>query len=57
MEPRVGMTPRQVRHLSWGEPADIVYSETADGRIQTWLYGEKRTIRFDSKGRVAAVEQ
>ena len=55
--PRVGMTPRQVRRLSWGEPADIAYSETPDGRIQTWTYSDKRTIRFDRNGRVASVEQ
>src|SRR4030095_15148284 len=55
--PRVGMTPRQVRRLSWGEPADIAYSETPDGRIQTWTYADKRTIRFDKNGRVASVEQ
>ena len=54
--PRAGMTPRQVRRLSWGEPADIAYSETPEGRIQTWTYPDKRIIRFDKNGRVASVE-
>jgi hypothetical protein len=55
--PRAGMTPRQVRRLSWGEPADIAYQETPEGRIQTWTYPDKRTIRFDKNGRVASFEQ
>jgi hypothetical protein len=54
-EPRIGMTARQVRHLSWGEPIDISKSEGATG-VETWTYSGNRVLRFDESGRVAAIQ-
>ena len=56
-EPRVGMTTDEVRAI-WGEPAEIVQEEPGDGgRFQVWSYGASRSVRFDSKRRVAAIQQ
>jgi hypothetical protein len=52
-EPRVGMTKRQVRRLSWGEPEDIKPAE--GGEI--WTYAKNRSVRFGENGRVVAVQQ
>jgi hypothetical protein len=56
-EPTVGMTTDEVRAI-WGEPAEIIQEEPGDGgRFQVWSYGESRSVRFDRKRRVAAIQQ
>jgi hypothetical protein len=56
-EPRVGMTSDEVRAI-WGEPTDVVQEEPGDGgRFEVWSYGVSRSVRFDRKRRVAAIQQ
>ena len=56
-EPRVGMTSDEVRAI-WGEPTDTVQEEPGDGgRFEVWSYGASRSVRFDRKRRVAAIQQ
>jgi hypothetical protein len=55
-EPRVGMTTEQVRAL-WGEPEEIIQDEPIDGRIEIWRYGDVRSVQFDRKQRVLAVQR
>jgi Domain of unknown function (DUF4124) len=56
-EPRVGMTSDEVRTI-WGEPTEIIQEEPGDGgRFEVWSYGASRSVRFDRKRRVAAIQQ
>jgi hypothetical protein len=56
-EPRIGMTTEEVRAI-WGEPTDTHWEEPGDGdRSELWSYGASRSVRFDSKRRVAAIQQ
>jgi len=56
-EPRLGMTMAEVRAL-WGEPADTEQEEPGEGgRSELWSYGNTRSVRFDHKGRVSAIQQ
>jgi Domain of unknown function (DUF4124) len=56
-EPRLGMTTDEVRAI-WGEPAEIIQEEPGEGgRFQVWSYGASRSVRFDRKRRVAAIQQ
>ena len=56
-EPRIGMTTEEVRAI-WGEPTDSRWEEPGDGdRSEVWSYGDSRSVRFDSKRRVAAIQQ
>jgi Domain of unknown function (DUF4124) len=56
-EPRIGMTADEVRAI-WGEPTDTVQEEPGDGpRFEVWSYGPSRSVRFDRKRRVAAIQQ
>ena len=56
-EPRVGMTSDEVRAI-WGEPAEIIQEEPGDGgRFEVWSYGASRSVRFDRKRCVAAIQQ
>ena len=56
-EPRLGMTTDEVRAI-WGEPTDTVQEEPGDGpRFAVWSYGASRSVRFDRKGRVAAIQK
>jgi len=56
-EPRVGMTTDEVRGI-WGEPTDTLQEEPGDGsRFEVWSYGASRSVRFDRKRRVAAIQQ
>ena len=57
IEPRVGMTTDEVRAI-WGEPTNTTQEEPGDGgRFEVWSYGSSRSVRFDRKGRVFAIEQ
>jgi len=54
---RIGMTAEQVR-AAWGEPGEIDQDEPRHGgRSEVWSYGPARTVRFDHKGLVIAVDQ
>jgi hypothetical protein len=56
-EPRIGMTTDEVRAI-WGEPTNTVQEEPGDGpRFEVWSYGPSRSVRFDRKRRVAAIQQ
>jgi len=56
-EPRIGMTTEEVRAI-WGEPTDTHWEEPGDGDLsEIWSYGASRSVRFDSKRRVAAIQQ
>lgn len=55
-EPKVGMTAEQVRSI-WGEPADRYEDEQNKGRYRVWEYGGNRSVRFDHKYRVVAVQR
>ena len=56
-EPRLGMTTEEVRAM-WGEPKDTEQEEPgAGGRSEVWSYGNSRSVRFDHKGRVSAIQQ
>jgi hypothetical protein len=56
-EPRIGMTTEEVRAI-WGEPTDTVWEEPGDGDLsEVWSYGASRSVRFDRKRRVAAIQQ
>jgi hypothetical protein len=57
VEPRPGMTMEEVKSV-WGEPTEIIQEEPGDGgRFEVWSYGESRSVRFDRKRRVAAIQQ
>jgi hypothetical protein len=56
-EPRIGMTTEEVRAI-WGEPTDTRWEEPGDGDLsEIWSYGASRSVRFDRKRRVAAIQQ
>jgi hypothetical protein len=56
-EPRIGMTTEEVRAI-WGEPTDTHWEEPGDGDLsEVWSYGASRSVRFDRKRRVAAIQQ
>ena len=55
-EPRVGMTPDEVRAM-WGEPAETFWEEPGVGaRSELWSYSNSRSVRF-VKNRVSAIEK
>jgi hypothetical protein len=53
--PSVGMTTEEVKAV-WGEPIDTTREEYVRGDIETWTYADSRSIRFDTKGRVAEIK-
>ena len=53
--PRVGMTTSEVKAI-WGEPLDTTREEYAKGNIETWMYANSRSIRFDLRGRVTEIK-
>ena len=56
-EPRVGMSAEEVRVI-WGEPTDTFNEEPGSGgRTETWVYGSERSVRFDHRSRVIAVQK
>ena len=55
MMPQVGMTAAEVKAI-WGTPIDMTKEEYAKGNIETWMYADSRSIRFDLKGRVTQVK-
>jgi hypothetical protein len=51
------MTTEEVRAI-WGEPTDTLWEEPGDGDLsEIWSYGASRSVRFDRKRRVAAIQQ
>jgi len=55
-EPRMGMSPDEVRAI-WGEPVETIEDEQRQGRIEIWRYDEARSVQFDRKHRVIAVQR
>jgi hypothetical protein len=55
-EPRVGMTEDEVMAI-WGEPEERIEDEPREGRIETWRYGDGRSVRFSNKHRVLGVQR
>jgi len=56
-EPQIGMTTEEVRAI-WGEPTDTVQEEPQiGGRLEVWLYGDSRSVSFNPRGRVAAIQK
>jgi len=55
-EPRLGMSPDEVRAI-WGEPVETIEDEQRQGRIEIWRYGESRSVEFNHKYRVIAVQR
>ena len=56
-EPPIGMTAEEVRAI-WGEPTDTFNEEPGDGgRAEVWAYGSDRSVRFDHRSRVTAVQK
>jgi hypothetical protein len=51
IEPHIDMTFQEVR-ARWGAPTDISQEEGVQGRIDTWSYGDARSVQFDSRGLV-----
>jgi hypothetical protein len=54
-QPKTGMTTAEVTAI-WGEPVDRYEDEQANGRFQIWEYGGNRSVRFNAKRRVVAVQ-
>ena len=52
----MGMTPDEVRAI-WGEPVEAIQDEPREGRIEIWRYGETRSVQFNNKQRVVAVQR
>ena len=55
-EPRAGMTQDEVAAL-WGLPEDTIRDELKEGRREVWRYADGRSVHFDNKRRVWAVER
>jgi hypothetical protein len=55
-EPRIGMTMEEVRTI-WGEPTNSYQDELVEGRVEVWSYGGSRSMQFDLKGRVTAMQR
>lgn len=56
-EPRVGMSADEVKTL-WGAPEEMVADEPATGgRVSNWRYAGGRSVQFDNKHRVLAVQR
>ena len=55
-EPQIGMTTDEVRAI-WGEPTDTVQEEPQiGGRLEVWSYGDSRSVSFNPRGRVVAIQ-
>jgi hypothetical protein len=50
------MTQDQVR-AAWGEPKEMLEESGRIGRTETWHYGDDRSVRFNHKRRVVAVQR
>jgi len=59
LEPRVGMTVKQMKNSAWGQPIDIVKEEVVEGWTQVWYWdlGKKRSVTFDVRGIVSEITQ
>jgi hypothetical protein len=55
-EPRIGMTPDEVSAI-WGEPVETIQDEPIEGRIEIWRYADSRSVTFNHKHRVVAVQR
>jgi hypothetical protein len=57
LEPRIGMTLKQMKNSAWGQPIDVVKEEVVEGWTQTWYWDleKKRTVVFDVRGVVSEI--
>jgi len=56
-EVRVGMRYDDVKAVL-GDPIEMILEEPGNGsRYQVWTYANARSVRFDHKGRVSAIQQ
>ena len=55
-EPGVGMTHDEVRAI-WGEPVETIEEDRREGRTEIWRYGDNRSVKFNRKERVVAVQR
>lgn len=56
-EPQIGMTTDEVRAI-WGESTDTVQEEPQiGGRLEVWSYGDSRSVSFNPRGRVVAIQK
>jgi hypothetical protein len=56
-EPQIGMATDEVRAI-WGEPTDTVQEEPQiGGRLEVWSYGDSRSVSFNPRGRVVAIQK
>jgi len=57
--PRIGMTKKEVKASTWGDPIDIVKEEVVEGWTQAWYYdlNKKRSVMFNERGIVTEVTQ
>jgi Domain of unknown function (DUF4124) len=56
-EPQIGMTTDEVKAI-WGEPTDTVQEEPQIGaRLEVWSYGDSRSVSFNPRGRVVAIQK
>ncbi len=56
-EPNIGMTKGEVRASRWGEPVAMIQTEYPEGLVDVWSYSGNRSVEFDYKGRVRAVQR
>jgi hypothetical protein len=50
------MASEEVKAL-WGEPVETIQDEPVTGRIEIWRYADGRSVQFNNKHRVLAVQQ
>ena len=55
-EPRIGMTSVEVKAI-WGEPMETDQDEPKEGRVEIWRYADGRSVQFNNKHRVLAVQR
>ena len=52
-EPELGMSTAQVQAIL-GPPLAVTQEEVVQGRVVTWIYGDARTLQFDTSGNLSA---
>ena len=57
VEPRVGMTVKELKASSWGDPYDIVGEELMEGVFNTWHFKDKGKVLVNPSGRVVSVQR
>ncbi len=55
-DPKIGMTPEEVKESTWGSPESIRTTETAKGTTELWVYPGGKFIHFE-KNKVTMIER